>query len=372
MKQILFQPELHKFNTCREFTTEFSIGKGDLIITTESCYHKYMEPLNLEVDVIYPRHYGKGEPDDAMVKAMYHEVENMPPHKRIIGIGGGTVLDITKLFALKQMMPLEDLFDHKIKPEKEKELILIPTTCGTGSEVTNISIVSFLDRNSKLGLAEAELFADYAVLIPELISDLPYHYFATSSIDALIHAIESSLSPKATTYTRLFSYKAIEMLLHGYLGIAKKGQECYQQYLEDFLLAADYAGLAFGTAGCATVHAMSYPLSGTFHVAHGEANYLFLTAVLKYYSKLGGNGSLAELVNTLSALLDCKKENVFDTLSDLLVHILPKRSLSYYGTTIDMLPVWAESVIQNQQRLLKNSYVPMTEADLMEIYMELL
>ena len=93
--------------------------------------------------------------------------------KRIIGIGGGTVMDLCKLFVLKQVSPVLDLFDGKIPVEKEKELILIPTTCGTGSEVTNVSVMALVSRNTKKGLADNALYADKAVLISPLLKPLP-------------------------------------------------------------------------------------------------------------------------------------------------------------------------------------------------------
>lgn len=368
MNQIIFKPELYKYDSCKDFVTEFSLGKGDLIITSETCYNAFFKPLDLDVDVIFPKNYGSGEPTDKMVNAMYIDIKKMGEHKRIIGIGGGSVLDVAKLFSLKEMMPLTDLYDRKIPVKKEKTLILIPTTCGTGSEVTNISVISFVERGSKIGLADAELFADTAVLIPELLEHLPYHFFATSSIDALIHAIESSLSPKATPYTKLFGYKAIEMILNTYKKMASDGLESYILYLEDVLIASNYAGLAFGTAGCGTIHAMSFPLSGTFHVAHGEANYVFLTCVLKYYANINCGGSLAELNSFMSSLLDCEPGTVNEALEELLSKILPKNSLGFYGTTEEHLVQWAESVYKNQQRLMKNSFVPLSQEQILEIY----
>ncbi|MCQ4720652.1 iron-containing alcohol dehydrogenase, partial [Flavonifractor plautii] len=108
------------------------------------------------------------------------------------------------------------------------------------------------------------MYADHAVLIPELLEGLPFSVFATSSIDAQVHAVESSLSPKATPYTKLFGYKAIEMIIMGYQRIATEGREALLSLLEDFLVASNFAGIAFGTAGCAAVHALSYPLGGKY------------------------------------------------------------------------------------------------------------
>ena len=131
-------------------------------------------------------------------------------------------------------------------------------------------------------------YADTAVLIPESLQGLPDYVFATSSIDALIHAIESYLSPKASPFTEMYSLAAIQMIMNGFKEILAKGgntPENRKPLLKDFCLAANYAGIAFGNAGCAAVHALSYSIGGAFHVPHGEANYQFFTEVFKMYMR---------------------------------------------------------------------------------------
>ena len=263
MKELMIKPDIYKYSTAKEFASEFQIGAGDLVLTNEYIYQPYFGELNLECDVIFQEKYGMGEPSDDMVEAIYRDIHGT--HKRVIAIGGGTVIDIAKLFALKEVSPVLDLYDGIIPPVKDKELVLVPTTCGTGSEVTNISILALNSRGTKKGLAVDEMYADHAVLVPELLEGLPFGVFATSSIDALIHAIESSLSPKGNETTRMFGYKAIEMILNGYMEIAKNGKEARIPLLDQFLMASNYAGIAFGNAGCAAVHAMSYPLGATYH-----------------------------------------------------------------------------------------------------------
>ena len=113
--------------------------------------------------------------------------------------------------ALESTEKSVDLFTGKKVPKKVKELIVVPSTCGTGSEVTNVAIAELKSLQTKKGLAVEETYADIAVLIPESLQGLPDYVFATSSIDALIHAVESYLSPKASPFTEQFSLKAIEM-----------------------------------------------------------------------------------------------------------------------------------------------------------------
>ena len=137
-------------------------------------------------------------------------------------IGGGTIIDIAKILALDSILPIEDLYDGKLPIKRTKKLVLVPTTCGTGSEVTNIAILALTRRHTKKGLANDCMYADSAILVPELLKGLPFKFFATSSIDALIHAMESSLSPKGNATLRLFGYKAISMILNGYKEIAAR------------------------------------------------------------------------------------------------------------------------------------------------------
>jgi len=369
MRQLLIKPEIYQYDTCKAFCDAFEIGEGDLIITNEYIYRPLFDALNLKADVLYQEKYGMGEPSDEMAEAMYADIKGS--YKRIIAIGGGTIIDISKLFALKNVSPVLDLFDRKTQPVKDKQLILVPTTCGTGSEVTNISILELKSRHTKQGLAVDELFADSAVLIPELLKGLPFRFFATSSIDALIHALESSLSPKATPYSELFGYKAIEMILKGYMKIAREGEEARMPLLKDFLIASNYAGVAFGNAGCAAVHAMSYPLGGMYHVPHGEANYCLLIGVFKKYMDIDPSGRIKKLNRFIADILDCGEDVVYEEMEMLLNQIIQRKPLHEYGVTEANLKEFTDSVMTKQGRLMANNYVTLDEAAVYGIYKSL-
>lgn len=370
MKEIIWKPELHRFSSCKEFVEEFRLGASDLILTNEYIYQPYFRAMNLECAVLYQEQYGMGEPTDVMAEAILRDAAATGCN-RVVAIGGGTVIDIAKVLAVGGGESIDELYGMAPELPKRRELVLIPTTCGTGSEVTNISIMARTRIGTKLGLVSPAMYADYAVLIPQLLEGLPFKVFAASSIDALVHAVESALSPKATPYTKLFGYKAIEMIIRGYQTIAKKGPESRFSLLNDFLLASNYAGLAFGTAGCAAVHATSYPLGGKYHVAHGESNYAMFTGVLKNYMELRRDGEIAVLNQYLADLLGCMTNVVYDELEKLLDQILPKRPLREYGVTREDLPVFTHSVVTEQGRLMANNFVPLDEARVLKIYQEL-
>lgn len=370
MQQFRIKTIIQQFESCREFIDAYQIGKNDLIITSEHTFKDYFKEFSLEAHVIFFRKYGSGEPTDEMVEAIYSDIKEIH-FDRVIAIGGGTILDVAKLFALKQISPVLDLFDKKLEMMKEKELILVPTTCGTGSEVTNISILELVSRHTKLGLAVDELFADYAVLIPELLNKLPFPYFATSSIDAFIHAIESYLSPKANPFTELYSIKAMEMIIKGYQAIVKGGEEARLPLLSDFLTASAYAGIAFGNAGTAAVHAMSYPLGSAYHIPHGESNYAIFTGVFKTYQRIHPEGKIKQLNVILSGILHCSTERVYEELEELFNHIVPKKALHQYGVSGEQLEEFTVSVMEKQGRLMANNYVELDKDTVLGIYKSL-
>ncbi len=369
MKELSVRPEIYKYDSAKEFAEAFRLQKGDLILTNEYIYRPHFGALDLECDVICQENYGAGEPTDEMAEAILKDIKGEP--KRIIAIGGGTVLDLAKLFALKQVSPVLDLYDGKLPIEKNKELILVPTTCGTGSEVTNIAILALISRGTKKGLAVDEMYADAAVLIPELLSGLPFGVFSASSIDALVHAVESTLSPKANATTRMFGYRAIEMILKGYLEIAEKGPGARLMLLDDFLTASNYAGIAFGNAGCAAVHALSYPLGAIYHVPHGESNYAMFTGVLKNYMELRPEGELLKLNRFIADLIGCPISDVYDETEKLLNVLLPKKPLHAYGMKETEIEQFTDSVLENQQRLLVNNFAKFDRDRILKIYREL-
>lgn len=361
---------LHRFENFAEFAKEFNIGEKDVIVTNEFIYDPFMKPLGLKANVLFQEKYGLGEPSDEMMNAMLKDIRKFD-FDRVIAVGGGTVIDICKLFILKDVDNVADAFARKIDIVKEKELVIIPTTCGTGSEVTNISIAELKSLGTKMGLAVDEICADDAVLIPEMIKTLPYKFYVYSSIDALIHATESYVSPKSNPYTELFAIEAIRLLVDIYRNIVQKGEEYRLERLEDVIYASNYAGIAFGNTGVGAVHAMSYPLGGKYHVPHGEANYQFFTEIFKYYTKKNPNGKIKQLNEFYAELLSTSPENVYNELEKLLDNLLSRNQLRSYGMTEGEIETFADGVISGQQRLLANNYVELSRDEIRDIYKNL-
>ena len=373
MREILIKPQLHKFRNFEEFALECHLGERDLIITNEFIYIPFMKALNLPCQFLFQEKFGLGEPSEEMITDIFSAVDP-ETYDRVVSVGGGAIMDIGKLLSLKRTGTVRELFFKIVEVVPDKEHIALPTTCGTGSEITNISVAIVRDENgktTKLGLVSDLLIPGTVCLIPEFLKTLPYAPFASSAIDALIHAVESYLSPtRATMTSELFGVKAMELILEGFRRIGESGPEARFDYLDEFLTAACYAGIAFLQAGCATVHAMSFPLGGTYHVPHGEANYALFGKVLEKYDRIKPDGKIAEFKKTISRILGGSEDEAIGKLAALEEQILHLKPLREYGFTEADIELFADSVLKNQQRLVTNSYVPLTRDLIVDIYRE--
>ena len=370
MKKFQVSPAVCMLDSVQEFCAEFQVGAGDLVFASRRLQtHFPADSLNGAILVDY-RQYGQGEPTDRMVESIAEALSGRQ-FRRVIAIGGGTILDVAKLFALDCVSPVTGLFQHQIPLQKVRPLILVPTTCGTGSEMTDISILELTSIGTKMGLADPALYADQAVLIPELLQGMPDRVFGASAIDALVHAIESYTSPKATAFSRLCSERAMDLILKGFLAIARDGAAVREAWLDEFLQASCLAGIAFGNAGCAAVHALSYPLGASRHVPHGEANYAMFAKVYQTYKAIRCDGSLAELEDLLAEILGCVPGASFAELDALLEKILPKKQLREYGVQPEDLDTYTEIVMTRQGRLMANNYAELSRACVLQMYQEL-
>ena len=212
---------------------------------------------------------------------------------------------------------------------------------------------------TKLGLVSDDIIPNKVCLIPDLLKTLPYKPFACSAIDALVHATESFLSPHRKTMTsELFSEKAMDMILKGFKLIDEKGQDARFEYLDEFVTASFYAGIAFLKAGCGPVHGMSFPLGGTYHVPHGESNYMLFGAIMDYYDANKPDGEIMKFKELVARILGCEVKDAIPEMNALLQRILPLRPLRDCGFTEADFKIFPQSVETNQQRLMTNAYYP--------------
>ncbi|MBF7144824.1 MULTISPECIES: iron-containing alcohol dehydrogenase [Pseudomonas] len=206
------------------------------------------------------------------------------PHSpdALIAVGGGSVLDAAKLFAvmLTNSVPVRDMLGIDKVPKAGVPLILVPTTSGTGSEVTPNAIVTLPDEALKVGVVSRHLLPTLVLLDPLLTLTLPKAITAATGMDAFTHALESYISTKANPVSDGFALEAMRL-------IAGSIEQAYAQpdlvqARGDMLLGSMYGGLALTAAGTAAVHALAYPLGGQFHVTHGVANAMLLPHVMAF------------------------------------------------------------------------------------------
>ncbi len=370
MKPFRIVPSIMEYADFASYAREAELSEQDLILTNEYIYHPVIADLNLGCQTLFQEKFGGGEPTDEMVNAILGELKTKK-YNRIVAVGGGTIIDIAKVLAVAEPEDqVDDLYGRMADGlEKIHPLTIVPTTCGTGSEVTNISIINRISKGVKQGIVSEAMFADEAALIPGMLMSLPYGVFATSSIDAMIHAVESYLSPGACALSEIFSVKALELILQGWQkAVEEGGKDAWKACGAEFLRASNYAGIAFGHAGCAAVHAMAYPLGSVHHIPHGQANQLMFADVMKKYEEKDPGGKLAALSAVLGKELRVAAKDGLAALYRLMDDVLKKEPLREYGVTEEELPTFAKNVVETQQRLLSNNFVPLSEEEILEIY----
>lgn len=200
----------------------------------------------------------------------------------VIGFGGGSSMDAAKLLAvlLDTEQPLPDMYGiGNIRHPRQIPLVQIPTTSGTGSEVTPISVVT-TGESTKSGVVDPALYADIALLDAELTVNLPRAITAATGIDAMVHAVESYTSAKLKNpLSDMLAVQALRLLSTHILTACEDGSN--RAAREGMLLGSMLAGQAFANAPVAAVHALAYPIGGHFKVAHGLSNALVLTHVMR-------------------------------------------------------------------------------------------
>ena len=199
----------------------------------------------------------------------------------IIALGGGSAIDSAKVLAATydHTGPLSELFGENTLSKRRLPLIVIPTTAGTGSEVTNIAILSDPIAQMKKGIVSPCLLPDVAIVAPEMTKTCPPSITAASGIDAFVHALEAYISVNASPITDALAEKALKLIFNSLLHAYNNGENLSAR--EDMATGSLMAGLAFGNAGVGAVHALAYPLGGRFHLSHGMSNAVMLPHVLK-------------------------------------------------------------------------------------------
>ncbi|MBR4667628.1 MAG: iron-containing alcohol dehydrogenase [Butyrivibrio sp.] len=248
-----------------------------------------------------------GEPTNVMIDDAL-SIYRKEACEFIIGIGGGSALDIMKAVAAMDgnTGKISDYMGKEIGNIRAK-MIAIPTTAGTGSEATQFTIISDVDSGVKMLLKGAQLMPDIAIIDPELTITLPRKMTASTGLDALTHAVEAYTSKKAQPITDTLAMSAIKRIFN-YLPLAYRDGS-NDMARKQMSIAALEAGMAFNNSSVTLVHGMSRPIGALFHVPHGISNAMLLNVCLEY-AKEGTKSRFADMARAIGAAKDTDSEDM--------------------------------------------------------------
>ncbi|WP_078083616.1 iron-containing alcohol dehydrogenase [Microbulbifer mangrovi] len=315
----------------------------------------------------------EADPKSATVEAAVQAARALGA-EMVVGFGGGSSMDVAKLVAVLAhadcRQSLEELYGVGNVQGPRLPLLQVPTTAGTGSEVTPIAIVT-TGETTKAGIVSQYLQPDTALLDARLTLGLPAHVTAATGIDAMVHAIEAyTTAHKKNPVSDMLAREALSLLATNIASATHRGSDL--QARSKMLLGALYAGQAFANAPVAAVHALAYPLGGRFHIPHGLSNSLVLPHVLRFNAPSAAElyAQLAETVMGVACPAGSpqdKTEALISWLENLIAELGLPAKLRDCGVTEDSLPLLAADAME-QQRLLVNNPRAVTERDALAIY----
>ncbi|TCL02869.1 iron-containing alcohol dehydrogenase [Sodalis ligni] len=319
-------------------------------------------------------------------------IDNVPPEPRaqdveaivaslggksfdlVIGIGGGSVLDVAKLLSVLCIGGAPDLTALLAgeKPQKRITSLLIPTTAGTGSEATPNAILAIPERETKVGIISPVMLPDYVALVPELTVSMPASIASSTGIDALCHLIECFTSVAANPVSDNYALMGLKKLFAN-LEIAVARPDNLAARLE-MLWASYYGGAAITHAGTHLVHAMSYPLGGKYHIPHGVANAILLAPCMRFIrpAAVAKFAQAYDLVpDAITSLSDEEKSHALvEYFSALVQRLKLPASLEALGIGREHLPYLVEAAL-DVQRLMKNVPTQVGADDVRHLYLTL-
>lgn len=330
--------------------------------------------------------------DEIPVEPSYQEVQRVSDELKaekwdfIIACGGGSVLDTAKLagILMTDEYGVKDLLDNPSLARKTLPLVAIPTTAGTGAEATPNAIVAVLEKELKVGIVSEELIPDYVVLAAEFVEKIPRSIFAATGIDALCHAVECYTGNKANAFSDLFALEACDLIFNNLERACDDAAAMEEK--RKMQMAAFYAGIAITASGTTGVHALSYPLGGKYHIAHGVSNAMLLCPVMRW-NEPAVRERLAEIYerchhgagNHAEGALEAKKVKTVEEKSQAVIrwmerivnHLDIPQSLGAFGVCKEDVDGLVASAME-VKRLLANNVREITEEDARRIYLQIL
>ena len=295
----------------------------------------------------------------------------------IVACGGGSVMDAAKLASVLVTgeYGVKELLAEPGRAKKCVPVILIPTTAGSGAEVTPNAIVAVPEKELKVGIVNENMIADYVILDARMIKNLPRPIAAATGVDALAHCIECFTGNKANPFSDLYALEGLDLILNNIEKACDDPEAMAEK--NRMQIAAYYGGLAITASGTTAVHALSYPLGGKYHMAHGVSNAILLAPVMRF-NEPACRDRLAVIYDRCchDEVKTCRTETeksawVISRLEEIVRHLDIPANLREFGVTEHDLDSLVEAGMQVQRLLVNNSRTVLPE-DARALYKEIL
>ena len=294
----------------------------------------------------------------------------------IIAVGGGSVMDTAKLSSILSTgeYTMQDLLDTPSLGRKHVKTLMIPTTAGTGAEATPNAIVAVPEKELKVGIVNGQMVADYVILDAVMIKKLPRKIAAATGVDALCHAIECWTSNKSNPFSDLFAMEALDLILN-HIEPACDDSEAMDAK-NKMQIASFLAGVAIAASGTTAVHALSYPLGGKYHIAHGVSNAILLVPVMKFNEPVCREKFAQAYDRCVHGAHTCetaekKSAYMIQWMEEIVKHLEIPASLKEFGVPTEDLEDLVKSGME-VTRLLANNMREVTPDDARSIYWQIL
>ncbi|MBL1420511.1 MAG: iron-containing alcohol dehydrogenase [Alphaproteobacteria bacterium] len=338
-------------------------NKRTLVLTTAPVL-MHVERLNIKGELQVFSNIPP-EPDDIALAQVLEVAKSFEPEV-IIGLGGGSVMDMAKLAAVlwdgKQKLA-NVIGPNKIN-KKLSQIIQIPTTAGTGSEAGIRALVTNSATNAKMAIESPLMLADLAILDPELTFSVPASVTATTGVDAMAHCVEAFTNINAHELIDDYARMGINLVGKYLKRAVDDGNDT--QAREGMMLASYYGGVCLGPVNTAAGHALAYPLGTQLKLPHGLANAIVFPHVLAFNTS-SCKQKTAEILNSLNLPISLRTEDVLKSTYDFASSLGIKMKLSQHGATSEQLQKYAEEA-HGIRRLMDNNPRDMSLEDVFEIY----
>ncbi len=293
-------------------------------------------------------------------------------YTRVIGIGGGLLMQLAKILATERPAPCRALWEDPSSIRRDRQLVLVPTTPGSGTEATPFASVFFPDEGAARTIESPDLAADLVCLCPEALSTLPFERLAASSFEAFTHACESYISPSSTFMSRALCEKSLRTMVSVWKKVSRSGAGALASYLGELQEAGCLAGAAYGCTGPAAVQALAAPLMLRLGMKRGASYYALLAGVLEKYDQKSHSHALEDLKALLGELLKCPAPEALGGASRLCEEVMPRSPLGACGMREEQIPEFTDIAVTRGALPLSNSYSPLTAGEVRSIYSSLL